>query len=253
MMTKRIIPCLDVDRGRVVKGTQFVDIRYAGDPVALAKAYAQQGADELVLLDITASIEHRDTMLDLVKSVAKEVFIPFTVGGGIRSIHHIRALLLAGADKVAINTAALQDEQLIRAAADLFGSQCIVLAMDVKQSPQGWRVYSHGGHKPTDKEAIAWATAAERLGAGEILLTSIDRDGTRRGYDLELLQSLTARLQIPVIASGGVGCWEDVRDAFTIGNADAALMASILHDGEYTIPELKRLLDAAGVAIRREV
>ena len=252
MITKRLIPCLDVDKGRVVKGKKFVDIKDAGDAIELAKKYEKDGADELVFLDITASSDGRDIFLDLVKSVAQQIFIPFTVGGGIRSIQNIRQLLLAGADKVALNTAALETPVLIREGAAACGSQCMVVAIDVKKTGSGWSVFSHGGRKATGRDAVEWALEVERLGAGEILLTSIDRDGTKSGYDLELIQLLTRKLTIPVIASGGVGSWEDIRDAFLIGQADAALMASIVHSGEYTMTQLKKLLSEANISIRRK-
>ncbi len=250
MITKRIIPCLDVDKGRVVKGKQFIEIQDAGDPVQLAKLYANQGADEVVILDITASLEARGTFLHTVEAVCKKLFVPLTVGGGVRTVADMRKLLMAGADKIAINSAAIADPKIISEAADMFGSQCIVIAMDVKRTSSGWTVYSHGGTRPTDLDALEWALRTQELGAGEILLTSIDRDGTRSGYDIELLQCAVSRLKIPVIASGGVGKWEDIRDAFLLGNADAALMASIVHFGEMTIPQIKTLLKDSGVSVR---
>jgi imidazole glycerol-phosphate synthase subunit HisF len=250
MITKRLIPCLDVDKGKVVKGKKFVEICEAGDPLLLAKEYARQGADELVLLDITASHEGRNIFLDVVNTVAKQVFIPFTVGGGITSLTQMRQLLLAGADKVSINTAALQDPRLIKAAASMFGSQCVVVAIDVIKNEDSWSVYSHGGRKPTGRDAIAWAKEAEAHGAGELLVTSMDCDGTKQGYDLVLLKTLAQTVNIPIIASGGVGSWKHIRDAFLVGNADAALMASILHFKETTIPEIKTQLKQTGILVR---
>lgn len=252
MLAKRIIPCLDVTGGRVVKGTNFVDLRDAGDPVELAAFYDREGADELVFLDITASSDGRATMLDVVKRTAEEVFIPFTVGGGIRTIEDIRVMLTAGADKVSVNTAAVQNPNLISEGALKFGSQCIVLAVDAKRSsePGHWEVYLHGGRTATGIDALEWIKRAEELGAGEILLTSMDKDGTKDGYDLELTRAVAELVNIPVIASGGVGNLEHIREGFTEGKADAALAASIFHFGEYSIRETKQYLKNKGVVVR---
>lgn len=252
MLAKRIIPCLDVTGGRVVKGTNFVDLRDAGDPVELAAFYDREGADELVFLDITASSDGRATMLDVVKRTAEEVFIPFTVGGGIRTIEDIRVMLTAGADKVSVNTAAVQNPNLISEGAFKFGSQCIVLAVDAKRSsaPGHWEVYLHGGRTATGIDALEWIKRAEELGAGEILLTSMDKDGTKDGYDLELTRAVAELVNIPVIASGGVGNLEHIREGFTEGKADAALAASIFHFGEYSIRETKQYLKNKGVVVR---
>ena len=251
MYAKRIIPCLDVDRGRVVKGTSFVDLRDAGDPVEAAEAYNRQGADELVLLDITASAEERGTMLRIVQEVASRIFIPFTVGGGIRTVEDFTKLLRAGADKVSVNSAALKNPALLREAAEKFGSQCVVCAIDAKRRPEGgWTVYLNGGRVDTGRDALAWAVEAERLGAGEILLTSMDCDGVKQGYDLELTRAVSERVQIPVIASGGAGTMEHFYDAFTRGKADAVLAASLFHFGEITIPELKGYLASRGIPVR---
>lgn len=246
MLTKRIIPCLDIQGGQVVKGKCFVDLVNAGDPVALAKLYEAQGADELVLLDITASLDHRQTFLDVVSQVAKDLSIPFTVGGGIRSLEDIRRLLGAGVDKVSLNSAALNHPRLIAEAADRFGSQCIVLAVDVK----GRRVFSHSGTVDVAKEALSWALEGQRLGAGELLITSIDRDGMQQGYDIELLKLLGSHLSIPIIASGGVGRWEDIREAFVEGKADAALAASLFHKQGFSIGQLKQLLAQENILVR---
>jgi imidazole glycerol-phosphate synthase subunit HisF len=251
MLTKRIIPCLDVQNGKVVKGTQFTDLQEAGSPVAMAKYYESQGADEIVLLDITASIEERATFLDVVTQVAKQLSIPFAVGGGVRSLSDIRRLLNAGADKVSLNSAALINPQLIRDAALAFGSQCVILAIDAKKTNNGWEVYSHSGSLSTGKNALMWALEGEELGAGEILVTSIDRDGTKQGYDLELIQTLKRSLKIPIIASGGVGALEDIRDVFSQGNADAALAASIFHFRQCTITQLKDFLAKENILVRR--
>ncbi|MHB9094249.1 MAG: imidazole glycerol phosphate synthase subunit HisF [Eubacteriales bacterium] len=252
MLAKRIIPCLDVTGGRVVKGTNFVDLRDAGDPVELAAFYDSEGADELVFLDITASSDGRATMLDVVHRTAEEVFIPFTVGGGIRTIEDIRVMLAAGADKVSVNTAAVQNPGLISEGARKFGSQCIVLAVDAKRTaqPGTWEVYIHGGRTPTGIDAMEWIKRAEQLGAGEILLTSMDGDGTKDGYDIELTRNVSELVNIPVIASGGVGSLEHIREGLDEGRADAALAASIFHFGEYSIRETKQYLREKGVVVR---
>jgi cyclase len=251
MLTKRIIPCLDVKDGRVVKGVKFLNLRDAGDPVACAKVYDRENADELVFLDITASHENRKTILEVVSKVAESVYIPFTVGGGITSIEEIRALLKAGCDKVSINTAAIVSPDFINEASRRFGSQCIVLAIDCKKtSADCWKVYTHGGRHETDLEAIAWAKEGQKRGAGEILLTSMDRDGTKNGYDLLLLKRIAAAVTIPVIASGGAGTVEHMHEAFSIGKADACLAASIFHFGEIKIPDAKAQLRQLGVPIR---
>lgn len=252
MLAKRIIPCLDVTGGRVVKGTNFVNLRDAGDPVELASFYDREGADELVFLDITASSDGRATMLDVVRRTAEEAFIPFTVGGGIRTIEDIRVMLAAGADKVSVNTAALQNPNLIAEAANKFGSQCIVLAVDAKRAaqPGKWEVYIHGGRTPTGIDALEWIKKGESLGAGEILLTSMDCDGTKDGYDIELTRAVAELVNIPVIASGGVGNLEHIREGLVEGKADAALAASIFHFGEYSIKETKDYLRERGVVVR---
>ncbi|MDX1527337.1 MAG: imidazole glycerol phosphate synthase subunit HisF [Gammaproteobacteria bacterium] len=251
-LTKRIIPCLDVDRGRVVKGVKFVGIRDAGDPLEAAKRYDQQGADELTFLDITASSDQRDTMISVVEAVAAEVFIPLTVGGGIRSVEDIRRLLNAGADKVSINTAAVLDPDLVAAAAARFGSQCIVLAVDAKRTGDagGFEVYTHGGRRATGRDVIEWTRRMVEAGAGEILLTSMDRDGTREGFDLELTRRVSEAVPVPVIASGGVGTLEHLVQGVTEGGADAVLAASIFHFGEHTIEEAKRCMAARGIPVR---
>lgn len=251
MLTKRIIPCLDIKEGRVVKGTRFLALKNVGDPITLAQIYEENGADELVLLDITASLEKRKTFVEIVDEVAKHLSIPFTVGGGVRSLSDIRGLLNAGADKVAINTAALFSPELLQEVAYLFGSQAIVLAMDVKRKARGWEVFSHGGTNATGKEALTWAKEAQDLGVGELLVTSIDRDGTGQGYDLDLVQSLSDLLDIPIIASGGVGRWEDIHDVFAIGHADGALAASLFHFDCNSITHLKTNLANAGIEVRR--
>ncbi len=250
MLTKRIIPCLDVKDGRVVKGIQFLDLKDAGDPVACAIAYDQQNADELVFLDITASHENRKTMIEMVEKVAESIYIPFTVGGGIRSTADIRGLLRAGCDKVSINSSAIANPDLLAEASKRFGAQCIVLAIDARRDGPGWRVYSHGGRKATELEAISWAQKGEQLGAGEILLTSMDRDGTKEGYDLELLKKMSRAVKIPVIASGGAGNAEHLYQGFTEGEADACLAASIFHFGELTIPQTKQYLAGKGIPVR---
>jgi len=251
MYAKRIIPCLDVKDGRVVKGTSFVNIRDAGDPVECAIAYDQQGADELVLLDITASSDARDIMTDVVTRVAESVFIPFTVGGGIRTVEDFTAILRAGADKVAVNSAALKNPELITQAAEKFGSQCVVVAMDAKRRPDGgWTLYLNGGRIDTGVDAVEWAAKVEKLGAGEILLTSMDQDGVKTGYDLALTKAVSQTVGIPVIASGGAGAMEHFYDAFTIAQADAVLAASLFHYKEMTILEVKRYLMGRGVPVR---
>ena len=250
MLAKRIIPCLDVKDGRVVKGVNFVNLRDAGDPVEQATIYDREGADELVFLDITASHEQRATTLDMVRQVANTVFIPFCVGGGIRTIEDIRATLLAGADKVSINSAAVKNPTLIEEGAWAFGSQCIVVAIDPKMVDGRWVVHINGGRVPTDWEAVEWAQDVERRGAGEILLTSMDRDGTRAGYDLEMLETISQAVSIPVIASGGAGTMAHFHDALTIGGADAALAASLFHYNEMRIADLKQYLAAHNVPVR---
>lgn len=254
MLAKRVIPCLDVDRGRVVKGTNFLNLRDAGDPVAVAARYEQDGADELVFLDIAASHEGRDIMLDVVRRTAEQVFMPLTVGGGIRTIEDIRALLLAGCDKVSINSAAVRDPEFVRAAALRFGSQCIVVNIDpkriVRDGRETWEVHINGGRIGTGLEAVAWARRVEELGAGEIVLTCMDADGTKDGFDLEMTAAVSAAVSIPVVASGGAGRPEHLADAVTIGRADAALAASIFHFGEYTIQETKRFMAERGIPVR---
>ncbi|MBI3087635.1 MAG: imidazole glycerol phosphate synthase subunit HisF [Candidatus Omnitrophica bacterium] len=251
MLAKRIIPCLDVEKGRVVKGVNFVNLRDAGDPVEAARAYNDAGADELVFLDITASHERRPIILDVVERTAAVAFMPVTVGGGIRSVDDIRRLLNAGADKAAINTAAVARPELIADAARRFGSQCIVVAIDAKQThPAGWEVYTHGGRTPTGQDAIEWAQEAQRRGAGEILLTSMDRDGTKDGYDLALTRAVSEAVTIPVIASGGAGSSEHVLRVLTDGKADAALAASLFHFGELSIGQVKDYLNAHQVTVR---
>lgn len=250
-LARRIIPCLDVDKGRVVKGVNFVNIRDAGDPVEIARRYDSEGADEITFLDITASSDQRETMVHVVTQVAEQVFIPLTVGGGIRSFTDIRRMLNAGADKVAINTAAVVNPDIIKEAADKVGSQCIVVAIDVKQSGHGrWEVYTHGGRKPTGLDAVQWAERMVAYGAGEILLTSMDRDGTKLGFDLELTRVIASSVRVPVIASGGVGTLDHLVQGVIEGKADAVLAASIFHFGEYTINEAKRHMQAAGIEVR---
>ncbi|WP_347491339.1 imidazole glycerol phosphate synthase subunit HisF [Desulfoscipio sp. XC116] len=251
MLMKRIIPCLDVTGGRVVKGTNFVNLRDAGDPVELAAFYDREGADELVFLDITASSEGRKTVLDMVYRTAAEVFIPYTVGGGISTLEDIRAMLSAGADKVSINTAAVKNPRLIAEAASRFGSQCIVVAIDARRAGANeWEVYIHGGRTPTGIDAVSWAKQMEESGAGEILLTSMDRDGTKDGYDIPLTRAVAQAVQIPVIASGGVGDLDHIVDGLTLGEADAALAASIFHFGTYSIAEAKQYLRQHNVPVR---
>jgi cyclase len=254
-LAKRIIPCLDVDKGRVVKGVQFVDIRDAGDPVEVARRYDEQGADEITFLDITASHEERETIVHVVEQVAAQVFIPLTVGGGIREVADIRRMLNAGADKVGINTAAVNRPEFVREAADRFGSQCIVVAVDAKQVNQAgednrWEIFTHGGRKPTGIDAVEWAQRMTEYGAGEILLTSMDRDGTRAGFDLVLTRAIVDAVSVPVIASGGVGNLDHLVEGVSIGGADAVLAASIFHFGEYTIEQAKQHMQQAGIEVR---
>jgi len=251
MLKKRIIPCLDITEGRVVKGINFVNIRDAGDPVEWARRYDGEGADELVFLDITATSDKRDILIDVVEKVSDEIFIPFTVGGGIRSVEDMRKILKAGADKVSINTAAVRNPGLISEGALNYGSQCIVVAVDVKREPEGFRVYVRGGREKTDIEALGWCGRAEDLGAGELLVTSMDRDGTKDGYDVELLHEIASRVNIPVIASGGCGELSHLYDALIDGGASAVLAASIFHYGEFTIGETKDYLEKRGVPVRR--
>ncbi|GAB4287922.1 MAG: imidazole glycerol phosphate synthase subunit HisF [Methylophaga sp.] len=254
-LAKRIIPCLDVDAGRVVKGVQFVDIRDAGDPVEIAKRYDEQGADEITFLDITATHDERETMLHVVEAVASQVFIPLTVGGGIRTVEDIRRMLNAGADKVGINSAAVKNPDFVREAADRFGSQCIVVAIDAKQvskedEPARWEIFTHGGRKPTGIDAIDWARKMVANGAGEILLTSMDRDGTKSGFDLALTRAISDAVEVPVIASGGVGQLQHLSEGILQGHADAVLAASIFHFGEYTIQEAKQQMASQGIEVR---
>jgi len=254
MLAKRVIPCLDVDRGRVVKGTRFVDLRDAGDPVEVAARYEQEGADELVFLDITASHEGRDILLEVVKNTSEVVFMPLTTGGGIRSIEDIHALLRAGSDKVSINSAACRNPELVRQAARRFGSQCIVVNIDPRRvfrdGREVWEVHIHGGRIGTGREAVAWARQVEELGAGEIVLTSMDADGTKDGYDLEITRAVTEAVSIPVVASGGAGRPDHLADAILLGGADAALAASIFHYGEYTIHQTKQVMRDRGIPVR---
>ena len=252
MFTKRIIPCLDVHNGRVVKGVNFVDLVDAGDPVAIAKAYDEAGADEVVFLDITASSDARETVVDMVRKVAANVFIPFTVGGGIRTVEDFKALLREGADKISVNSSAINRPELIRGAAEKFGSQCVVVAIDAKrrEDGSGWNIYKNGGRIDVGIDAVEWAKKVESLGAGEILLTSMDGDGTKAGYDLELTRAISEAVSIPVIASGGAGCLEHFYDALTEGKADAALAASLFHFKELEIKEVKAYLRDKGVSVR---
>jgi cyclase len=247
MFVARVIPCLDVDGGRVVKGVNFVGLRDAGDPVELASRYDDEGADELVFLDITASSDARDTMLDVVSRTAEQVFIPFTVGGGIRSVEDARRMLRAGADKVSVNTAAVQRPDLVREIASEFGAQCVVVAIDARRSAVGFEVYTHGGRAPTGVDAVGWAARVEALGAGEILLTSMDRDGTRDGFDIPLTRAVSGRVNIPVIASGGVGNLDHLVEGIHEGRADAVLAASIFHFGEHSVREAKAHMAARGI------
>jgi cyclase len=255
VLAKRIIPCLDVTAGRVVKGVNFVQLRDAGDPVEIARRYDEQGADELTFLDITASSDQRDIILHVIESVAEQVFIPLTVGGGVRKAQDVRRLLNAGADKISINTSAVQDPQLVADATARFGSQCIVVAIDARRrqahdASKGWEVFTHGGRTPTGLDAIAWARRVSELGAGEILLTSMDRDGTRIGFDLELTRAISDAVSIPVIASGGVGTLQHLADGIAKGGADAVLAASIFHYGEFTVRQAKEYLAAQGIPMR---
>jgi cyclase len=251
MISKRIIPCLDVTDGRVVKGISFVNLRDAGDPVELAEFYDREGADEVVFLDITASHERRKTVVELASRTAEKVFIPYTIGGGISSVENIREILRMGADKISINTSAVRDPDLINEAAKIFGSQCIVVAIDAKSKAEGgWEVYLHGGRTPTGIDAVWWAKEAERLGAGEILLTSMDKDGTKDGYDLNLTRAVVDAVNIPVIASGGAGRLEHLKDVFNLAGADAALVASIFHYGEFTVRQAKEYLRSEGIDVR---
>jgi len=256
-LAKRIIPCLDVDNGRVVKGVQFVEIRDAGDPVEIAKRYDQQGADEITFLDITASHEDRETMVHVVEDIASQVFIPLTVGGGIRTVDDIRRMLNAGADKVGINTAAVVNPEFVKEASQKFGAQCIVVAIDAKKvsgegEPNRWEIFTHGGRKPTGLEAIAWAKKMVDYGAGEILLTSMDRDGTKIGFDNELVCAISEAVHVPIIASGGVGNLDHLVEGVTKGKADAVLAASIFHFGEYTVPEAKAYMASKGIEVRED-
>ena len=253
-LAKRVIPCLDVTAGRVVKGINFVGLRDAGDPVEIARRYDEQGADELTFLDITASSDARETIVPVVEAVAAQVFIPLTVGGGVRSVADVRRLLNAGADKVSINTAAVQNPALVREATDWVGSQCIVVAIDAKRVPGAdplrWEVFTHGGRKPTGLDALEWGRRMQAAGAGEILLTSMDRDGTRQGFDLELTRAFSDALDIPIVASGGVGTLEHLAEGVLTGRADAVLAASIFHYGEHTVGEAKRLMAERGIEVR---
>jgi len=250
-LAKRIIPCLDVTGGRVVKGVNFVELRDAGDPVEIAARYNEQGADELTFLDITATSDGRDLILHMIEAVASQVFIPLTVGGGVRTVADVRRLLNAGADKVSFNSAAVADPEVVRAASHKYGAQCIVVAIDAKKQPDGgWHVYTHGGRKDTGLDAIEWAKRVTSLGAGEILLTSMDRDGTKIGFDLELTRAVADAVSVPVIASGGVGTLEHLADGITKGGADAVLAASIFHYGQHTVGEAKALMAARGIAVR---
>jgi len=250
MVLKRVIPCLDVDDGRVVKGTNFVDIRDAGDPVELAERYDAEGADELVFLDITASHESRDTIVDLARRTADNVFIPFTIGGGIRSVEDAQAVLDAGADKVSVNSAALARPELLNELADVFGAQCVVIAIDAKKQEDGWGVYLNGGRVETGREAVEWAKEATERGAGEVLLTSMDRDGTNDGYELELTRAVADAVEVPVIASGGAGELDHLVAAIDEGHADAVLCASIFHYGTYTVAQAKQRMNDAGIPVR---
>lgn len=256
-LAKRIIPCLDVDNGRVVKGVQFVEIRDAGDPVEIAKRYDEQGADEITFLDITASHEDRETMVHVVEDIASQVFIPLTVGGGIRTVDDIRRMLNAGADKVGINTAAVVNPEFVREASQKFGAQCIVVAIDAKKvsaegEPNRWEIFTHGGRKPTGLDAIEWAKKMVDYGAGEILLTSMDRDGTKIGFDNELTSAISDAVHVPIIASGGVGNLDHLVEGVTKGKADAVLAASIFHFGEHTVPEAKEYMASKGIEVRED-
>ena len=250
MLAKRIIPCLDIDNGRVVKGVNFINLVDAGDPVEVADRYSREGADEITFLDITASSDDRNIIIDTVERAADKVFVPLTVGGGIRKLDDIRDLLMAGADKVSINTSAVSNPELVTESAKKFGSQCIVVAVDIKKNGSAWEVYTHGGRKGTGLDAFEWIKKMESFGAGEILLTSMDRDGTKMGYDVEILSILSKTIKIPVIASGGAGTLKHIAEAFKVGKADAALCASIFHFGEYTISEVKQFLAGEGILVR---
>ena len=250
MLAKRIIPCLDIDNGRVVKGVNFINLVDAGDPVEVADRYSREGADEITFLDITASSDDRNIIIDTVERAADKVFVPLTVGGGIRKLDDIRDLLMAGADKVSINTSAVLNPELVTESAKKFGSQCIVVAVDIKKNRGAWEVYTHGGRKGTGLDALEWIKKMESFGAGEILLTSMDRDGTKMGYDVEILSILSKTIKIPVIASGGAGTLKHIAEAFKVGKADAALCASIFHFGEYTIAEVKQFLAGEGILVR---
>ena len=250
MLAKRIIPCLDVTAGRVVKGVNFVELKDAGDPVEIAKRYNDAGADELTFLDITASSDDRDLILHIIEAVAEQVFIPLTVGGGVRKVEDVRRLLNAGADKVGINTAAVTNPQLVADASGYFGSQCIVVAIDAKRVNGHWEIFTHGGRKPTGIDAVEWSKKMEELGAGELLLTSMDRDGTKSGFDLELTRAISDAVDIPIIASGGVGNLQHMVDGIKIGHADAVLAASIFHFGEFTVDEAKRFMQQQGIEVR---
>lgn len=250
MLGARVIPCLDVDAGRVVKGVNFVGLRDAGDPVELAARYDAEGADEVVFLDITASAEARDTIVDVVARTAEQVFIPFTVGGGVGDVADVRRLLRAGADKVSLNTRAVARPEIVAESATEFGSQCVVVAIDARRALRGWEVYTHGGRRPTGLDAVSWAEDAVRLGAGEILLTSMDRDGTKAGYDCELLRAVAEAVPVPVIASGGVGTLEHLYEGLSTGRASAVLAASIFHFGQHTVAEAKEYLAARGISVR---
>lgn len=249
-LAKRIIPCLDVTNGRVVKGVKFVSLRDAGDPIEIARRYDDQGADELTFLDITASSDDRDLILHIIEEVAAQVFIPLTVGGGVRKVEDVRRLLNAGADKVSINTSAIQNPQLVADAAGRYGSQCIVVAIDAKRAGQGWEVFTHGGRKPTGLDAIEWAKKMQSFGAGEILLTSMDRDGTRDGFDLALTRAVSDAVDVPVIASGGVGNLQHLVEGIVEGHADAVLAASVFHYGEYTVRQAKEYISQHGIEVR---
>ena len=252
MLAKRIIPCLDIDKGRVVKGVNFINLIDAGDPVEVAEKYSNEGADEITFLDITASNENRNIMIDTIEKAADKVFVPLTVGGGIRNTDDINLLLKAGADKVSINTAAVNEPNIVIESAKKFGSQCIVVAVDVKKKGEGlWEVFTHGGRNPTGIDAIEWIAKMEKNGAGEILLTSMDRDGTKMGYDIEILNLLSTKMTIPIIASGGAGTLNHIAEAFTLGKADAALCASIFHFEEYTIKDVKNFLLEQGILVRK--
>jgi cyclase len=250
LLAKRIIPCLDIDNGRVVKGVNFINLVDAGDPVEVADRYSREGADEITFLDITASSDDRNIIIDTVERAADKVFVPLTVGGGIRKLDDIRDLLMAGADKVSINTSAVLNPELVTESAKKFGSQCIVVAVDIKKNRGAWEVYTHGGRKGTGLDAFEWIKKMESFGAGEILLTSMDRDGTKMGYDVEILSILSKTIKIPVIASGGAGTLKHIAEAFKVGKADAALCASIFHFGEYTIAEVKQFLAGEGILVR---